>query len=102
MTSLRRQMATKRLIRRLRTVVAPAVLGAGLGLTLLFTADWVTARAERLTNPGSTAAAGGPVIYGNCAHARAAGAAPIRIGQPGYRPELDADHDGVACEPPPR
>lgn len=39
------------------------------------------------------------IYYPNCAAARAAGAAPIRIGHPGYRPELDADGDGIACEP---
>jgi|GEM_PF-2848144 len=39
------------------------------------------------------------VTYGNCAQARAAGAAPIYRGQPGYAPWLDADHDGIACEP---
>lgn len=37
--------------------------------------------------------------YANCAAARSAGAAPLRIGEPGYRPQLDADGDGVACEP---
>jgi hypothetical protein len=37
--------------------------------------------------------------YRNCAEARAAGAAPIHIGQPGYAPHLDADGDGIACEP---
>jgi hypothetical protein len=39
------------------------------------------------------------VIYGNCAQARAAGVAPIYRGQPGYAPWLDADDDGIACEP---
>jgi hypothetical protein len=39
------------------------------------------------------------VFYGNCAAARAAGAAPIYAGQPGYRAALDADSDGIACEP---
>lgn len=39
------------------------------------------------------------VYYRNCAAARAAGAAPIYRGQPGYRAPLDADGDGVACEP---
>ena len=39
------------------------------------------------------------VYYPNCAAARAAGAAPIYAGQPGYRPGLDADNDGIACEP---
>lgn len=36
--------------------------------------------------------------YRNCTEARAAGAAPLRRGQPGYRPEMDRDGDGVACE----
>ncbi|MCP3732501.1 excalibur calcium-binding domain-containing protein [Sphingomonas sp. MG17] len=31
--------------------------------------------------------------------ASAAGAAPIRRGEPGYRQEMDGDFDGVACEP---
>lgn len=39
------------------------------------------------------------VYYRNCAAARAAGASPILRGEPGYRPQLDADGDGVACEP---
>lgn len=36
------------------------------------------------------------VYYQNCNAARAAGAAPIRRGEPGYRPALDRDGDGVA------
>jgi hypothetical protein len=38
------------------------------------------------------------VYYANCDAVRAAGAAPLYAGQPGYRPGLDRDHDGVACE----
>lgn len=38
------------------------------------------------------------VYYANCSAARAAGAAPIFIGQPGYRSPLDRDSDGIACE----
>lgn len=41
---------------------------------------------------------GGEPYYANCTAARAAGAAPILRGQPGYRPALDRDGDGVACE----
>lgn len=41
---------------------------------------------------------GGPTYYANCAAARAAGAAPVRRGQPGYGPHLDRDNDGVGCE----
>lgn len=37
--------------------------------------------------------------FRNCIEARAAGAAPITAGQPGYGPHLDRDGDGVACEP---
>ena len=36
--------------------------------------------------------------YANCTEAKAAGAAPIYRGQPGYRSALDRDDDGVACE----
>ena len=37
--------------------------------------------------------------FSNCAAARAAGVAPITIGEPGYRDGLDGDGDGIACEP---
>lgn len=36
--------------------------------------------------------------FPNCAAAREAGAAPLRRGDPGYRPALDRDNDGIACE----
>lgn len=39
------------------------------------------------------------VYYRNCAAAWRDGAAPIYEGEPGYRPELDGDGDGIACEP---
>lgn len=38
------------------------------------------------------------VYYKNCDAVRAAGKAPIRIGQPGYGKHLDRDGDGVGCE----
>lgn len=38
------------------------------------------------------------VYYANCKEARAAGAAPLYLGESGYRAELDRDHDGIACE----
>lgn len=37
--------------------------------------------------------------FRNCKEAWAAGAAPLHRGQPGYRPEMDGDGDGIACEP---
>ncbi|MFL1378037.1 MULTISPECIES: excalibur calcium-binding domain-containing protein [unclassified Nocardiopsis] len=41
---------------------------------------------------------GAPVYYQNCDAARAAGAAPVRRGDPGYGSHLDRDGDGVGCE----
>ncbi|MGX1682452.1 excalibur calcium-binding domain-containing protein, partial [Streptomyces althioticus] len=41
---------------------------------------------------------GGSAYYENCSAARAAGAAPVRIGDPGYGRHLDRDGDGVGCE----
>ena len=40
--------------------------------------------------------------FRNCAAARAAGAAPVYRGDPGYGEHLDADSDGIGCEPPRR
>ncbi|MDJ0316612.1 GmrSD restriction endonuclease domain-containing protein [Arthrobacter antibioticus] len=36
--------------------------------------------------------------YQNCSAVRAAGAAPIHIGQPGFQAKFDRDGDGVGCE----
>lgn len=36
--------------------------------------------------------------YDNCTGARTAGAAPVRVGDPGYGRHLDRDGDGVGCE----
>lgn len=41
---------------------------------------------------------GGDVYYANCSEARAAGAAPIHRGEPGYASHLDRDNDGVGCD----
>ncbi|MFD7336744.1 excalibur calcium-binding domain-containing protein [Streptomyces violascens] len=41
---------------------------------------------------------GGSVYYKNCAAVRAAGAAPLHRGDPGYAAHLDRDGDGIACE----
>ncbi|RCW82021.1 excalibur calcium-binding domain-containing protein [Phyllobacterium bourgognense] len=43
-------------------------------------------------------AAASGVYFPNCTAARAAGAAPIRVGQAGYARKLDRDGDGIACE----
>lgn len=62
-------------------------------LTLAAIALPLPAEAQRRRTPARSA-----VYYANCSEARAAGAAPIRRGEPGYRPALDRDNDGIACE----
>lgn len=49
----------------------------------------------RTTAPAETPS---DVYYRNCDAVRAAGKAPLRRGQPGYRPALDRDGDGWACD----
>lgn len=39
-----------------------------------------------------------PLYFEDCDIAKALGYAPIYKGEPGYRPQLDKDHDGIACE----
>jgi hypothetical protein len=41
---------------------------------------------------------GSDVYYQNCSAVRAAGAAPIRAGNPGWESKFDRDGDGVGCE----
>lgn len=48
------------------------------------------------SSPGGSS--GESPYYSNCSAARAAGAAPLHRGEPGYRSGLDRDGDGVACE----
>ena len=54
---------------------------------------------QRAPRSAPRAAPRSSVRFKNCDEARRAGAAPIRRGEPGYRPGLDRDGDGVACEP---
>jgi len=44
------------------------------------------------------ASSSGSAYFANCSAARAAGAAPVRAGDPGYSARLDRDGDGVGCE----
>ena len=50
------------------------------------------------TSEGGGTSSSGSVYSANCAAVRAAGAAPVHRGDPGYGPHLDRDGDGVACE----
>ena len=55
-----------------------------------------TSAAAPASTPTVSGTAGGP--FENCAAARAAGAAPVHVGDPGYSTTLDGDRDGIACE----
>ncbi|MNQ72107.1 Excalibur calcium-binding domain protein [compost metagenome] len=55
-----------------------------------------SSRPQGLLNSSPPRRSGGP--FANCSEARAAGAAPVRRGDPGYGPHLDRDGDGVGCE----
>jgi hypothetical protein len=55
----------------------------------------VTAKAAGSGSGGDDSSS---VYYANCSEVRAAGAAPIYRGDPGYSSSLDRDGDGVACE----
>lgn len=46
----------------------------------------------------STSSGGEVVYFKNCTAARAAGAAPVYAGDPGYSRKLDRDGDGIGCE----
>lgn len=48
--------------------------------------------------PAPVAPAPAAAYYANCAAAKAAGAAPVRAGSPGYGRHLDRDGDGIGCE----
>ncbi len=60
--------------------------------------------AAKAAKPAPVAPAAPPVSagtatsYANCTAVRAAGAAPIYAGQPGYSRKLDRDGDGIGCE----
>ena len=56
-----------------------------------------TIRSQNNNRPQSLFGNGGGA-YRNCSEARAAGAAPVYRGDPGYGSHLDRDNDGVGCE----
>lgn len=50
------------------------------------------------SKPVALRSSGGGGAFRNCTVARAAGAAPVRVGDAGYGAHLDRDGDGVGCE----
>jgi hypothetical protein len=56
------------------------------------------ARQSPSRRPAQGVFSGGVGAFRNCTAARAAGAAPVRRGDPGYGAHLDRDSDGIGCE----
>ena len=56
------------------------------------------AASQQSSSSSSGSSGGGAWFYKNCTEARAAGAAPVRRGEPGFGPHLDRDNDGIGCE----
>ena len=73
--------------------------GAPIRVTVTRRLPTPTATSNRRPTSGVERSGSGHV-YANCAAARAAGVTPILRGTPDYtaNPNLDRDHDGVACE----
>lgn len=61
--------------------------------------DYQPARLAPSSAAANSATAYNGRVFRNCDEARAAGAAPVHRGDPGYGPHLDRDNDGVGCEP---
>lgn len=65
----------------------------------MFAAIFALTAPASLPRPAAKAdAAPAAVMYADCDAVRAAHAAPLRAGQPGYRAALDANMNGIACE----
>ena len=62
------------------------------------TGDYHCHRGSASVQPAQPLMRGSSRAFPNCTAARAAGAAPIRIGQVGYGAHLDRDGDGIGCE----
>ncbi len=116
----------KRNLRRLRTWAPPISMGVIIGAGAFMLAERIepaaatpspapAVRSERVERPRLEPATlerreASPLrleaprstpsrAFSNCDAARAAGAAPIRAGEPGFGAHLDADGDGIGCEP---
>lgn len=91
------------------TTVQPATTRPPVRTTAVENPSVVTTEQETTTPPETTGStteettvltttSDASTYYSSCADARAAGAAPLHTGDPGYRAGLDRDHDGIACE----
>lgn len=62
----------------------------------MFAAIFALTAPRSMPRPAQTGAPA--VMYADCDAVRAAGAAPLRADQPGYRAALDGNMNGIACE----
>jgi hypothetical protein len=96
----RAQRRRDRRIFAAKLVGGAVAIGLVIGLLIAFNDSGALARkvAASAGPVGEHAPPAGP-YYSNCDDAQAAGVAPLYAGEPGYRPEMDRDNDGIACEP---
>ena len=102
----RREAALRYRRRALNYLSAAALTGIAIGIGSVALTENGQARISSTIKPAAVAAgivrARAPQTGDHwrvCDDARAMGTAPIYAGEAGYRAGLDADSDGVACEP---
>lgn len=83
---------------RIRNLLNGPCVGWRIAPLVTLPASTAPAPAAPPTAPVDPSQPPAAIYYKNCAAVRAAGAAPLHIGDPGYRTGLDGDKDGVACE----
>jgi len=83
-------------LRDVRGGLGLMALGAGLGASAFILFDSFQSPEEPAAIEGFSLR---EPYYRSCRDAFQDGRANIRVGEPGYRPGLDADGDGLACEP---
>ena len=87
------------MIRVLRTCPAMPLPGPGPASTLAAVPRAAQPEPRAVPAPApAPAPPAGAVYYANCAAVRAAGAAPIHPGDPGFASKFDRDGDGIGCE----
>lgn len=79
---------------RAKDAILPATM---VGVVVAYA--WASVPPAALESADQRAAIEQSVYYAGCNEVRAQGKDPLYAGQPGYRPEMDGDGDGIACEP---
>ncbi|MDI3330280.1 MAG: DUF1524 domain-containing protein [Micrococcus sp.] len=77
---------------------APASPSTGTDAPELTPKKLLSPAPRKTYTPAPTRPGTADVYFKNCTAARSAGAAPVRIGDPGHARHLDRDGDGVGCE----